>query len=169
MSKLFALICLTGVAGLLLVGGCTPEAENTWSESLDFGGMDPRVNTVNGTYGIFNDIDSRFTAITLTQVGGTVQGHDNMRRSWRGTAYGTVPPGASATYGEFLNFQIQTNDGPEGQVVLAGTVYIYMMIVDGVPVCWRALRGMMYQGDGPAGVFDTMYTGPSVPCELEQD
>ena len=163
MSKLLIWICLLGAAGLVMVGGCTPSVEDSWSENLDFGGMDPRVNTVNGTYLIFNDLDERFTVLTLFMTGGTVQGHDNMRRSWRGTAYGDIPPGASSTYSEFLGFQIQTNDGPEGQVVLAGTVYIY--VIPG-PICFRCLHGVMYQGD-LSGVFDSL--GPEVPCVLEED
>ena len=38
MLKLAALVCLLGVAGLIMVGGCTPEANKTWSESTDFSG-----------------------------------------------------------------------------------------------------------------------------------
>jgi hypothetical protein len=160
MSKLLIWICLLGATGLIMVGGCTPESDDTWSESLDFGGMDPRVNTVNGTYIMYNDVDERFTTLTLWMTGSTVQGSDNMRRNWRGTAFGDVPPGATETYSEFLGFQIQTNDGPEGQVVLAGTVYIYVDIFGN---CYRCIHGVMYSGDA-SGSFDSL--GPSIPCDL---
>jgi hypothetical protein len=162
MSKLVTLICLLGVAGLLMVGGCTPESENTWSESLDFSALDPRLNTVSGTYWI-SCFDDRFTTLTLFQTGNTVQGHDNMRRTWRGTAYGVLPPDATSSYGGGLGFEIQTNDGPEGQVVLAGHGKIVMDIT---MTCYRCLEGVMYQGD-LSGSFDSL--GPVVPCELEAE
>lgn len=164
MSKLVILICLLGVVGLLMVGGCTPESENTWSESLDFSHLDPRTNTVNGTYYISTDVDDRFTVLTLFQTGSTVQGHDNVRRSWRGTAYGVMSPEATSSYGGALGFEIQTNDGPEGQVVMAGTAYIYQNPI--TLVCYRCLEGVIYKGE-LSGTFDS--TGPSVPCELEEE
>jgi hypothetical protein len=87
MLKLLPVICLLGAAGLALVGGCTPEENKTWSEAADFS-----VNLNedwSGWYSVFDTIEAGFTGINLYQTGSSLQGYDNMRRSW----FGHITPG----------------------------------------------------------------------------
>ena len=161
MFRLLAAICLTGVAGLLLVGGCTPESENSWSENLDFGDIDPRLADMSGTYSMSTNIDDRFTSLTIYQTSGSLQGYDNMRRSWRGSIAGSQPPGAGG-FAAWPQLQLQTNDGPEGQVILTGTGNIF---VDMFGNCYQGIEGSIYSGE-MSGTFSGW--GPVIPCVLTQ-
>ncbi len=143
MFKLLAMICLTGAAGLLLVGGCTPESEDSWSEDVSFADVDDRLDDMTGTYAVQSiTIDDRFTHLTIFQTGGTLQGYDNMKRSWRGTIEGTAPSGAGGW--AVPRLQMQTNDGPEGQTILVGTGEVFM---DMFGNCYRGIHAMLYVGD----------------------
>jgi len=108
MLKVAISVCLLGVAWLVIIGGCTPEADKTWSESDDFSGW--QNSDWSGWYSVWSSIDGRFTGITLYQTGSSLQGYDNMRRTWSGTITpGQTPP-----------CNLETSDGPSGTEVLAG-------------------------------------------------
>ncbi len=158
MYRLLAAICLTGVAGLFLVGGCTPESENTWSENLSFANVDPRMADMTGTYDITNQIDDRFITLTVFQTGGTLQGYDNMRRTWRGTIDGSSPSGNSSYVHPRL--QLETSDGPEGQVVIVANGQIF---VDLTGTCYIGIDGHFYSGEKSGWIQGT---GPAVVCDL---
>ena len=156
MFKLLVAICLTGAAGLLLIGGCTPESENTWSEDVSFADVDIRFDDMTSTYTVSTNIDDRFTSLTLFQTGGTLQGSDNMRRSWRGTIEGTLPSGAAG--GSMPRLQIQTSDGPEGQVIIVGNGQIF---IDMFGHCYRGINGQLYSGDKSGSI---QLWGPPILC-----
>jgi len=112
MLRLVISICLLGVAGLVIVGGCTPEADRTWSESTDFSTfVDPNISSV---YAVTSTLDDRFTTMTLYQSGSTLQGFDNMRRTWHGSMNANA------------QVHLETSDGPDGREVIVGMHEIYM-------------------------------------------
>jgi hypothetical protein len=101
MLKLLPVVCLLGVAGLMLVGGCTPEENKTWSEAADFS------NDLNsdwsGYYAVYSTIDASFTGITIYQSGSSLQGYDNERRSW----FGHLTPGVAPA----MNMEAKDSSG----------------------------------------------------------
>jgi hypothetical protein len=106
MLRLAALVCVLGVAGLLIVGGCTPESNKTWSESTDFSGM--FVTDWSGAYSVATNLDDKFTSMTIYQTGASLQGFDNFRRSWFGSMSGNG------------GVNLETSDGPRGTEVIVG-------------------------------------------------
>lgn len=133
MLKLVTLVCVVGVAGLLIVGGCTPEANKTWSESVDFSEQDEFLQDMSGTYDVLNNLDERFTTISLYQTGASLQGFDNMRRSWNGTISG----------GGQVN--LQTNDGPGGQAIMVGNTLFF--VYPGETQKHKGIDAVFYFGD----------------------
>jgi hypothetical protein len=109
MLKLLPVVCLLGVAGLMMVGGCTPEENKTWSESQDFSG--DLNSDWSGYYSVYSTIDAGFTGINIYQSGSSLQGFDNLRRSW----FGHITPGAAPTC------NMEAKDSSGGAEVLAGS------------------------------------------------
>ena len=120
MLKLVAVVCLLSVAGLVMVGGCTPEENKTWSESQDFG--DYLVQDWSGPYSVTSNLDGRFTSITIYQSGTSLQGFDNMRRSWFG----------HLTASDVPQVNLETSDGPSGTEVVVGTAGLIPTLIAGV-------------------------------------
>jgi hypothetical protein len=117
MLKLAALVCLLGVAGLIIVGGCTPEANRTWSESTDFSGF--QVEDWSGPYAVSASLDEEFTSLNIYHTGSSLQGFDNFRRSW----FGSI---SAATSSPAVN--LETSDGPRGTEVFVGNAYIVVTL-----------------------------------------
>ncbi len=113
MLRLAALVCVLGVAGLLIVGGCTPESDRTWSESTDF--SDYQVSDWSGPYTVTASLDDEFTNMNIYQTGSSLQGFDNFRRSWFGSLSASTTPG--------LN--LETSDGPRGTEVIVGNFVLF--------------------------------------------
>ena len=112
MLKLAALVGLLAVAGLIMVGGCTPEANRTWSESTDFSGL--QVEDWSGPYVVSASLDEEFTSLNIYQTGSSLQGFDNFRRSWFGSISASTSPAVN----------LETSDGPRGTEVFVGNAYI---------------------------------------------
>ena len=112
MSKLLPMICLLAVSAFLMSGGCTPEENQTWSEVADF--STSSYEDWSGWYEAGSSLDSDFVSITIYHTGSSIQGFDNMGRSW----FGHIVPGD----GPAVN--IETSDGPRGVQVLAGNFYL---------------------------------------------
>jgi len=158
MSKLLATICLLGIAALFMSGGCTPEANKTWSGNVNFDEMDERIADMSGTYYVENDVDTSFTTLSLYQTGGSLQGYDNLRRSWNGSMSGGDPVIVVPTTTQLSAGQInlQTSDGP--QAVLSGNAGIYTDMLGNE---YKAFNGVIYFG-GASGSF--LAIGPGIPA-----
>jgi len=163
MSKLITAVCLFSLVGFVLTG-CTPESEESWSGNLDFSDLDPRIGSVSGTYEISNNIDDRFTTLTILQTGGTLQGYDNMRRSWSGTITGQSDSLTDQTHSGQIN--LQTSDGPTGQAVIVGKMVVFVVTVGDEEVCYAGFDAVFYSGD-KSGWIQGM--GAIVDCEIEEE
>jgi hypothetical protein len=139
-------------------GGCTPEANKTFSD-VNFDEMDLRLADMSGTYFVENDVDTSFTTISLYQTGGSLQGYDNLRRTWNGSMSGGDPVVVIPTTAQLNAGQInlQTSDGP--QAILAGNAGFYTDLVGNK---YKAFTGVYYVG-GASGSFIAI--GPGVPAE----
>ncbi len=164
MLKVLTVVCLLGLAGLAVSGGCTPAAKDAWSSDLDFSDMDPRLGEeMDGYYDVFNNLDGRFYGLTLYQTGGTFQGYDNMGRSWSGTISGQHS-GSDGTYSGQVN--LQTNDGGQQAIIMANTVVIVIVDAEGNEICYKGIVGVFYYGDSSGQIS---LVGWVVPCEMPGD
>jgi len=133
MSKLLIMLGLLSVAAFVIVGGCTPEANKTWSEGADSDALDlliagVHVRDVSGTYAVSSDVDGRLSTLVLMQAGTSIQAYDNLRRSWFGYISGGAGPMITETQGTTINtipttgtglINIETGDG--GSEVISGS------------------------------------------------
>jgi len=162
MLRLVISICLLGVAGLVIVGGCTPEADRTWSETADvtflLGGAE--YDNITGTYTVTASLDKRFTSMTLYHTGSTLQGFDNMRRTWMGSISGWVGSDSqtAATGGGIIN--LETSDGPSGTEVIVGNVALVGGSFGIVGQHWASPR---------TGTIQMVYMGSSEDEEEEEE
>lgn len=156
MSKLLVTICLLGIAASLMIGGCTPDDGKTWSESADFSELDVRFGgNISGSYEVDQAVEDNFVIITLIQTGSTIQGYDNMGRSWLGTLSGSADPmtvtGEDDEFPTTINqsggntLNLQTGTGTKTTIVAAMEIFA-VETLSGV-VHYTGFAGMIYKGE----------------------
>jgi hypothetical protein len=163
MSKLLTTICLLAASAFLMSGGCTPEANKTWSENADlaweYGSM--IIYDWSGPYQfLYDHVDNGISTMTLFQTGTSMQGYDNYGRTWNGYITGKTGPTVlnadlqqeNTTGGGQVN--IETGDG--GSEVLTGWVGVYTNPDGGTQ---KAVGGQHYTS-GASGSF--MMAGPGI-------
>jgi hypothetical protein len=172
MSRLLATICLLGMAAFFLSGGCTPEANKTWSETADFSELDVRFGgNISGTYEVDQSLQSDFVLITLVETGSSVQGYDNMGRSWFGSLSGSVDPtitvhddvptSSNPSGGNTMN--LETSDDPRGRYVIIASMEIIVVMTLAGPECHTGFMGQFYT-EQASGYIEGL--GRVVPCEI---
>jgi len=118
MVRLISILCTLTVAALVMIGGCLPMDENTWSESPDFGGLDEFLQDMSATYDVTNNLDGGFTVLTLNQAGATFSGRDNKGRAWHGKMSGGSGGGGTG------QISLETND--DGGAFIVGNVVFFV-------------------------------------------
>lgn len=163
MSKLLSTICLLAVSAFLLSGGCTPEANKTWSENADLAWEygDMVIYDWSGPYMfLYDDAGGGMDSMTLFQTGTSMQGFDNLGRTWNGYITGSTGPVVfdadfneeNTTGGGQMN--IETGDG--GSEVLTGWVGVYTDELGGT---FKACGGQHYTPSA-GGAF--LMVGPGI-------
>jgi hypothetical protein len=170
MSKSLITICLLAASAFLMIGGCTPEANKTWSENADlawdYGAM--TIYDWSGTYGFMYDDAGRLDSMALFQTGTSLQGYDNQGRTWNGYITGSTGPVETVTTDsvpETINTtgggQIHLETGDASSEVLTGNVGIYTDLLGGQ---YKAVNGEHITSGG-SGYF--LMVGPGVGAATE--
>jgi hypothetical protein len=151
MLKLVPVICLLGAASLVLVCGCTPEANKTWSESQNFG--DYLLGDWSGTYSVSSSLDASFASITIYQTGGSLQGFDNLKRTWAGTIVAATNPGIN----------LETKDPDGSAEVLAGHFELVLLVAP--DIYWMTGTGQHWTSSNSGTFF---FDGPVIVIPVAQ-